>query len=100
MIDRCQPYWVRKYILKNFIPVQKLGSLVCIAATKGKKLFSGINLTTKYFFDIFNINFNKKFNLYLRNVETIKDINNNKTELDQYLCSLSISVKKICSAKS
>ena len=94
MIDRCQPYWVRKYILKNFVSVQKLGSLVCVAATKGKKLFSGINLTTKYFFDIFNINFNKKFNLYLRNVETIKDINNNKTELDQYICSLSISVKK------
>ncbi|MCS7227830.1 MAG: flavodoxin family protein [Endomicrobia bacterium] len=74
MIDRCQPYWVRKYILKNLDLEEKFGSIVCIGATKGKKLFSGINLTMKYFFDIFNIKFNVDYNLYLRNVETPSDI--------------------------
>lgn len=69
MIDRCQPYWVRKYVLKKFFTKEKIGTLICIGATKGEKLFSGINLTIKYFFDIFNINFNLRHNLYLKKVE-------------------------------
>jgi len=101
MIDRCQPYWVRKYVLKNFSPNEKLGILICIAATKGKKLFSGINLTIKYFFDIFNIRFDKKYNLYLRNVETLNDINKHNTEIEKYLnyLSLLIDKKKILATK-
>jgi len=86
MIDRCQPYWVRKYVLKIFDIDKKLGFLVCIGATKGKRLFSGINLTIKYFFDIFNIQFDKKNNLYLRNIETKEDID--KKIIDGYIYNL------------
>ena len=94
MIDRCQPYWVRKYVLNNFELSEKFGALVCIGATKGKKLFSGINLTIKYFFDIFNIKFNKKYNLYLRNVETVKDVKNCFKQISQYVHSLFIKINK------
>lgn len=94
MIDRCQPYWVRKYVLNNFELSEKFGALVCIGATKGKKLFSGINLTIKYFFDIFNIKFNKKYNLYLRNVETVKDVKNCSKQISQYVHTLFIKINK------
>ena len=85
MIDRCQPYWVRKYIFGKFSVKEKLGSLVCIGATKGKKLFSGINLTMKYFFDIFNIIFDKDKNLYFRNIESKKNFVNFQSIINSYI---------------
>lgn len=66
-IDRCQPFWCRKYILKNLDLSSKKGFVVLIGATKGKKLFSGVDLTLKYFFDVINARFDKEYNLYLRN---------------------------------
>lgn len=93
MIDRCQPYWVKKYVLKNYAPQYKYGSVVCIAATKGKKLFSGINLTLKYFFDIFNIVFDKKNSLYLREVETRQQVD--IFEIDKYIKKLKTKISEI-----
>ncbi|MCX7956725.1 MAG: flavodoxin family protein [Endomicrobia bacterium] len=90
LIDRCQPYWVQKYILKKSdLSESKNGFLISIGATKGKKLFSGINLTIRYFFDIFNFNFNERLNLYLRNIEIKKDLSKpqNKKTVYKY-CSL------------
>ncbi|MCX7911062.1 MAG: flavodoxin family protein [Endomicrobia bacterium] len=75
MIDRSQPYWVKKYILKKSNLKSKQGFLIAVGATKGKKLFCGINLTIKYFFDIFNFKFDKKLNLYIRKVEKKRDVN-------------------------
>lgn len=80
MIDRCQPYWVRKYILKKSGFKERLGFVICIAATKGKKLFSGIDLTMRYFFDIFNLKFDRNFNLYIKNVERKENIDIRKLE--------------------
>ncbi len=88
MIDRCQPYWVRKYVLRNYLPKEKFGALVSIAATKGEKLFSGINLTIKYFFDILNIKFSLINNLYLRKVETKDDLDNYKGLISSYIDNL------------
>ncbi len=85
MIDRCQPYWVRKYVFGEFNMKRKLGSIIAIGATKGKKLFSGINLTMKYFFDIFNIIFDKSKNLYFRNVESKKDFINFRVIINSYV---------------
>lgn len=88
MIDRCQPYWVRKYVLKNYLPNERFGGLVSIAATKGEKLFSGINLTIKYFFDIFNIKFCLNNNLYIKKVETKSELNNHKNLINLYINNL------------
>ena len=53
MIDRCQSLWVKKYVLK--LPISPLndrrGAFISVAATRGKKLFDGVRLTMRYFFD-------------------------------------------------
>lgn len=85
MIDRCQPYWVRKYVIKNLDLPQRMASVVCIGATKGEQLFLGINLTMKYFFDIFNVKFVPESNLYLKNVETSKELYKYKKQIEKYL---------------
>jgi multimeric flavodoxin WrbA len=57
MIDRCQSLWVKKYILK--LPVspiaERKGVFISVAATRGKKLFDGVRLTVKYFFDAIDV---------------------------------------------
>ncbi len=55
LMDRCQSLWVKKYWLeKESLPLKersRKGLLISVGATKGKKLFEGIMLTTRYFFD-------------------------------------------------
>lgn len=53
LIDRCQVFWARKYLLKLNDPCQKFkrGFLLALGASKGKNLFDGVHLTVKYFFD-------------------------------------------------
>lgn len=53
LIDRCQVFWSRKYLLKLNDPGQKFrsGFLLALGASKGKNLFEGVHLTAKYFFD-------------------------------------------------
>ena len=57
MIDRCQSLWAKKYILK--LPVspiaERKGAFISVAATRGKKLFDGVRLTVKYFFDAIDV---------------------------------------------
>lgn len=55
-IDRCQSLWVKKYWIEKvqfdrWEPKRK-GLVISVGATKGKKLFDGILLTMKYFFDV------------------------------------------------
>lgn len=53
LIDRCQTLWARKYRLKLVDPNSpwRQGLLLSVGATKGKELFTGLELTAKYFFD-------------------------------------------------
>jgi len=57
MIDRCQSLWVKKYVLK--LPISSLpdrrGAFISVAATRGKKLFDGVRLTMRYFFDAIDV---------------------------------------------
>ena len=59
MIDRCQSLWAKKYILK--LPVSPIadrkGVFISVAATRGKKLFDGVRLTMKYFFDAIDVSY-------------------------------------------
>ncbi|MGC8777314.1 MAG: flavodoxin family protein [Candidatus Caldatribacteriaceae bacterium] len=52
LIDRTQPLWVRRYLLKETMKL-KDGFLLSVGATKGEKLFDGLVLTARYFFDAF-----------------------------------------------
>ena len=55
LIDRCQAFWARRYILKQTL-VQpqhspRRGIFIAVGATRGPKVFAGAKLTMKYFFN-------------------------------------------------
>lgn len=58
MIDRTQALWSRRYVLKQDFPGgDRQGVLLCTGATKGRLLFVGARLVTKYFFDAINVRY-------------------------------------------
>jgi multimeric flavodoxin WrbA len=69
MIDRCQSLWAKKYILK--LPVSPIadrkGVFISVAATRGKKLFDGVRLTVRYFFDAIDVVYSDE--LFVRGVD-------------------------------
>jgi len=57
-IDRTQALWARRYVLNQDSPGgDRQGVLLAVGATKGKLLFVGTRLTTKYFFDAINVRY-------------------------------------------
>ncbi|BBO84691.1 hypothetical protein DSCO28_52570 [Desulfosarcina ovata subsp. sediminis] len=59
LIDRCQTFWSRKYVykLKDPLVATREGVLLSVAASRGRQLFDGIQLTAKYFFDAIDARF-------------------------------------------
>jgi multimeric flavodoxin WrbA len=53
LIDRSQVLWSRKYLLKEGMKLKK-GFLLAVGATQGKKLFDGVILSSRFFFDGFH----------------------------------------------
>ena len=55
LMDRFQSLWVKKYWIEktpvNQPKVWRKGLFISVGATKGKKLFDGILLSMRYFFD-------------------------------------------------
>ena len=60
LMDRFQSLWVKKYWIDkkpNGQPTtQRKGLFIAVGATKGKKLFDGILLSLRYFFDVIDMN--------------------------------------------
>ena len=59
LMDRCQSLWVKKYWIDK-VPFgqwepKRKGLFISVGATKGKKLFNGVLLTVKYFFDVLDM---------------------------------------------
>ena len=59
LMDRCQSCWVKKYWIDK-VPfgkwtAKRKGLFISAGATKGKKLFDGVLLTVKYFFDVLDM---------------------------------------------
>lgn len=73
-IDRCQMFWGRKYKLKLRDPdgYSRQGFLLSVGASGGKRLFEGVELTAKYFFDAISADY--VGSLTYRNVEDAGDI--------------------------
>jgi multimeric flavodoxin WrbA len=76
MMDRCQSLWVKRYWLektpfgkKDF---SKKGLFISAGATKGKKLFDGVLLTVRYFFDALDVELWKT--LLYRGLDFEKDV--------------------------
>ena len=82
-IDRCQVFWVRRYILNLIDPKAtfRLGFLLTVGATKGKNLFFGIELTAKYFFKAIGAKYKKK--LGFKRIEKKGDIIYHPTALKE-----------------
>ena len=59
LMDRCQSLWVKKYWIDKVLPGQweakRKGLFISVGATRGKKLFDGVLLTVKYFFDVLDM---------------------------------------------
>ena len=59
LMDRFQSLWVKKYWIdktpKGQPANQRKGLFISVGATKGKKLFDGILLSLKYFFDVIDM---------------------------------------------
>jgi multimeric flavodoxin WrbA len=58
LMDRCQSFWVKRYLLKRPIAPDKSrrkGVFISVGATRGKRLFEGVTLTVRYFFDALDI---------------------------------------------
>jgi multimeric flavodoxin WrbA len=64
LMDRCQSLWVKKYWIDKVVPGQwkakRKGLFISVGATKGKKLFDGVLLTIKYFFDVLDMTLSDK----------------------------------------
>jgi multimeric flavodoxin WrbA len=55
LMDRCQSLWVKRYWIEK-VPfgkhdAKRKGLFISVGATKGKKLFDGVQFTVRYFFD-------------------------------------------------
>ena len=59
LMDRFQSLWVKKYWVNDSPiqtpPAQRKALFIAVGATKGKKLFDGILLSLKYFFDVIDM---------------------------------------------
>jgi len=55
LMDRCQSLWVKRYWIEKTPfgkhDAKRKGLFISVGATKGKKLFDGVRLTVRYFFD-------------------------------------------------
>ena len=58
LMDRCQSFWVKHYFLKKPITPgrpRRKGAFISVGATRGKRLFEGVTLTVRYFFDAMEV---------------------------------------------
>ncbi|MBN1152991.1 MAG: flavodoxin family protein [Dehalococcoidia bacterium] len=69
LVDRCQALWVRRYKLRSWTPdvERRRGVVIAVGATRGPRLFDGVLLTAKYFFDA--IGMRQSAELLVRGIE-------------------------------
>ncbi len=61
LMDRCQSLWVKKYWIEKAPygqrQARRKGLLISVGATTGKRLFDGVLLSVRYFFDAVDTEF-------------------------------------------
>jgi len=71
LIDRCQCLWSRKYLLKEPLfpggPRDRRALVIAVAGSRGKRMFDGIRLTMKYWFDSLEMTY--AANLFVNQVD-------------------------------
>ena len=81
VIDRCQALWVRRYVLGmgKEDKRERRGVFISVGATRGKKLFDGVVLTVKYFFDAIGVKYSG--DLLIRGIDKKGQIREHPTAL-------------------
>ncbi len=79
LVERSQALWVRKYVLKNLPEGERHGIFLSLGATKGKKLFEGVQRVVRYFFDAVGVRY--EGGLFYRGVEKRGAIREHPTAL-------------------
>ncbi|MGD8367472.1 MAG: flavodoxin family protein [Desulfobacterales bacterium] len=75
LMDRCQSLWVKKHWVENALPkpaTERKGMFIGVGATRGKKLFDGILLTIRYFFEVLDMSLDQT--LLYRGLDAEKDV--------------------------
>ncbi len=82
LIDRTQTLWARKYRLGLTDPNRNMrrGFMISLGATKGKNLFTGVDLTAKYLFDALGAEY--AGNLYYWRIEHRGDMEKHPAVLE------------------
>jgi len=80
LVDRCQVFWARKYVLKQE-PVKKgrKGAFIAVGATKGANLFDGAKLTVKCLFDAMGMEYAEE--LLIRSVDQKGEVRKHPTAM-------------------
>lgn len=76
VVDRAQAMWSRRMLEKTpehrKIHTKGKGYLIAVGGTTGKRLFDGVELTARYFFDALDMSYNG--GLFFRGIEKPSDI--------------------------
>ena len=81
MIDRCQPLWVEKYILKKKRRKEKRGAFICVSSYNSNKFFRNSSEIVDVFFKVLDINF--LYQSYFTGLESKNDGKDNKSYLEK-----------------
>ena len=89
MMDRFQSLWVRKYWIDE-MPYEnrrfkRKGLFITVGATRGKKLFEGVQLSMKYFFDTLDMSLWRT--LSHRGIDLEGEVNNHPEYLKEAYAS-------------
>jgi len=92
MIDRCQAFWARRYVLKQKVGAgskKRKGFFISAGGSRGKKLFDGAVMTMKYFYDALDVKYAGQ--LLFRGIENLEDLKNHPTALrDAYEAGMAV----------
>lgn len=82
IVDRCQALWVRKYVLGMGKENRRIrrGVFISVGATRGERLFDGVVLTVKYFFDAIGVKY--AGDLLIRGIDGKAQIKEHATALE------------------
>ncbi len=85
LIDRCQCLWAHKYVLKKPLIETKdrdrRAMVIAVGGSKSKKMFDGIQLTMKYYFDVLDMRYFA--NLFVNKTEDPGQIQNHPSALNE-----------------
>jgi len=85
IVDRCQALWVRRHVLDINEGDERMrrGIFISVGATRGERLFDGVVLTVKYFFDAIGVRY--AGDLLVRGVDGEARIREHATALEDAL---------------